>query len=93
MNLLRNIGKSGYEWFYGFYRLYWFIGFTGSLGYNGLVRSLFITFPGSTTPHEELAHAESTRVPEVQLINTQYMVIFTKSISVTRVPQAQPIDT
>ena len=32
MNLLRNIGKSGYYWFYRlyrFYRLYWFKGFTG----------------------------------------------------------------
>ena len=47
-----------------------FIGFTGSLGFTGLAKSVFITFPGSTTPHEELAQVESTRVPEVQLINT-----------------------
>ena len=49
-----------------------FIGFTGFLGLTGLARRVFIAFalPGSTTPHEDLAQVENTRVPPVQLINT-----------------------
>ena len=56
--------------FTGFIGFTCFIGFTGSLGFTGLAKSVFITFPGSTTPHEELAQVASTKVAEAQLINT-----------------------
>ena len=56
--------------FTGFIGFTCFIGFTGSLSFTGLSKSVLITFPGSTTPNEELAQVESTSVPEVQLINT-----------------------